>query len=475
MAKAKVARPEEITAERRPYTPYGACRDLMLCKDSEIIISGPAGTGKSCACMSKLYLCAVKPAYAGMRGLILRKTRESVSESALVTWEDHVVPAEHPILNGPNRHYRQSYSFPNGSEIVVAGMDKPSKIMSTEYDVIYVQESIELTEAEWEMLTTRLRHGVMPYQQIIGDTNPDRPTHWIKRRAEAGKLKLLEGRHEDNPTVTPEYLAKLDALTGPRKLRLRYGRWVQAEGVVYEGWDAAVHVVDRFEIPASWDRYWAIDFGFTAPFVWLAFALDPDGRLYCYREIYWTKRLVEDHARHIRELVSGEPRPKAIICDHDAEDRATLMRHLDMVTVPAWKAVGFGIQSVATRLRQAGDGKARLFFLRDSLVARDPALVEAKKPTSVLEEWDGYIWREDAGLRRGEEPLKQNDHGMDAVRYMCASIDQGTIYYGRHHGDVVLNSELDPYRYGSRETVRIAGIDFTFDDEMPDNKPWYEQ
>src|SRR5262249_27220491 len=105
----------------------------------------------------------------------------------------------------------------------------------------------------WEKVTTRLRNGVMPYQQLIADTNPDRPTHWLKQRCDAGRTLLLESRHEDNPVlwdmkakawtrIGTDYLAKLGALTGPRKLRLRDGRWVQAEGVVYEGWDPASYL-----------------------------------------------------------------------------------------------------------------------------------------------------------------------------------------------------------------------------------------
>ena len=51
---------------------------------------------------------------------------------------------------------------------MAGGLDKVSKIMSAEYDVIYVQEATELLEDEWEHLTTRLRRAAMPYQQIIG-------------------------------------------------------------------------------------------------------------------------------------------------------------------------------------------------------------------------------------------------------------------------------------------------------------------
>jgi hypothetical protein len=152
-------------------------------------------------------------------------------------------------------------------------------------------------------------------------------------------------------------------------------------------------------------------------------AADPDGRLYRYREIYRTRGLVEDHARRARELSRQEPRPRAVICDHDAEDRATLERHLGMPTVPARKDVSPGVQAVAARLRKAGDGRPRLFLMRDCLDSRDPELDAAKKPCRTEEEMDGYVWDLSANRRKGEEPLKQNDHGADALRYVVSHLD----------------------------------------------------
>src|SRR5690606_26830771 len=102
--------------------------------------------------------------------------------------------------------------------------------------------------------------------------------------------------------------------------------------------------------------------------------------------------LVEDHAKQILSLVTDErgqwtePRPQAVICDHDAEDRATLQRHLGMGTIAADKRVSVGIQAVQRRLRTEGDGRPRLMILRDALVERDPELAEARKPTCTAEE-----------------------------------------------------------------------------------------
>ncbi|MBV8071740.1 MAG: phage terminase large subunit [Acidobacteriaceae bacterium] len=423
----------DLHPDRRPFLMNPTVLKVLRDRNGELLLSGPAGTGKSRTCLEKLHACATK--YPGMRGLIVRKTRDSLTESGLVTFEQKVLPVGHPALSsGGQRRLRQAYHYPNGSTLVVGGLDKPSRTLSTEYDIVYVQEAIELTENEWELLTRPLRNGRMPYQQLIADTNPDTPTHWLKKRCDNGQTRLIDTRHEDNPTIwdaekqgwTPEgekYLQKLDNMTGPRKLRLRYGRWVQAEGVVYEEWDRAVHLIDRFDIPAAWSRYLSIDFGFTNAFVCQWWAKDEDDRLFRYREIYHAQRLVEDHAKLIRELSQDEPAPAAVICDHDAEGRATLEKYLGRSTVPAVKAIEAGVQHVAARLRKAGDGRGRLFLLRDSLVERDSGLVELKLPTCTEEEFDGYVWDLTNNRKKGEVPIDKNNHGMDGLRYMVAHLD----------------------------------------------------
>lgn len=438
------------------FAPRGAGAEVFRRREPEVLLAGPAGTGKTRAALEKLHLCASK--YRGIRALMVRKTHVSLTATALVTYREKVLhPLDGVTFYGGSAAEPAQFRYPNGSRLVVGGMDNTLKIMSAEYDIAYVNEATELTEDDWEKITTRLRNGVMPYQQIIADCNPDAPSHWLKRRCDTGKTVMLESRHEDNPALWDAarqtwteagaaYIAKLDALTGVRYLRLRRGIWAAAEGMVYDGWDRALHLIDLEDlpipqgrqvkrcpagIPLDWPRYWAVDFGYTNPFVWQAWAEDPDGRLYRYQEIYATRRLVEDLAGQIAAVTKGQPRPVAIICDHDAEGRATLERHLRMGTTAARKTVSPGIQAVAARLRKAGDGRPRLYLLRDALVERDPALAESKRPTCTEEEIEGYIWDTANGRKKGEEPVKKDDHGLDCMRYMVAHLDiVGGVQYG---------------------------------------------
>jgi len=416
------------TPPQRAYRPVGAALDLLYAKEGEVLLEGPAGTGKSRNGLEKLYILAQR--YPGMRGIIARKTRASLTDTTLVTWEDKVLPEGSPVAAGPQREQRHSYKFPNGSEIVVGGMDKPSKIMSSEYDVALLDEGTEFSEDDVESITTRLRNGVIPYQQLIVICNPGPPTHWLNQRANRGAMRRLLSRHEDNPRLfrngrwTPyglAYIAKLDALTGVRKKRLRRGIWAAADGMVYDDYDPAIHLIDRFEIPATWRRIRSIDFGYSHAFVCQWWAIDGDGRMYRYREIYRTGRLVRDHAAEIAVLSAGETY-EATISDHDAEDRATL-HDAGIWTTAAHKAVSTGIQAVQGRLAKAGDGRPRLFLLRDSLVARDEALAERYQPCCTEEEVEGYVWAKGAGGVTKEEPVKHADHGMDTTRYAVAYVD----------------------------------------------------
>jgi phage terminase large subunit len=393
--------------------------------------------------LEKLHLMSL--VNAGMRGLIVRKTRESLGSTALVTYREHV--AQEALASGLVSFYGGSaqeppqYRYSNGSKIMIGGMDKPTKIMSSEYDAAYVQEAIELTTTDWENITTRLRNGAVSFQQLLADCNPDMPSHWLHQRCVRGTTQMLDCRHEDNPvlysadgTLTErgkDYISKLDALTGVRYQRLRLGRWAAAEGQVYEAWNPAVHLIDPIRLPQEWTRWISIDFGYTAPFCAQWWAEDGDGRLYLYRELYATRGLVEDHARHMLELMkypSGqwrEPQPRAVICDHDAEDRATLERHLGLGTVAAKKSVSDGIQAVQSRLKVQPDGKPRLFIFRDALVKADPELEDAKKPTCSVDEITGYVWAVKPGASGDlkEAPVKENDHGMDTMRYAVAARD----------------------------------------------------
>jgi phage terminase large subunit len=434
---ATLTAPRYVMYENSPdgFVCYGAAAEFWEYRGHEAVLSGPYESGKTLAILHKLHALLSK--YPKARGLMLRKTYKSLVGSAVVTYEHKVLPKPPGDPLCPVTRFGgekpEFYDYPNGSRLLLGGMDNADKFLSAEFDFIYVNQAEELELDDWEKLTGRAtgRAGNTPYAQVMGDCNPSYPTHWIKQRA---SLTLMNSRHEDNPTLYDRdghitergkrTMAVLDALTGVRYKRGRLGLWVGAEGQVYEEWDDTVHLIDHFDPPADWLRFRAIDFGFTNAFVCSWYAVDGDGRMFRYRELYQTQRLVEDLAGEIKRLSEGE-RISYTVADHDAEDRATLAKH-GIPTIPANKAVKTGIEAVQKRLRKAGDGKPRLFLMRDASVVTDSALVDRRKPTSTEQEIPGYIWEpQREGRAAKEEPVKVDDHGVDQLRYAVMSQDGG--------------------------------------------------
>ena len=196
-AKLRIERVDRAEAGDGVYEPWGAARELFGYRGREVLVAGPAGTGKSRACLEKVNLaCMQKP----VRCAMVRKTRKSLTQSAMETFEEKVLTAQNRKLV-PFHTGDQEYRYPNGARVIVGGLDDAEKIGSTEFDLVYVQEATELEEEDWGMLLRGLRNGVASYQQILADCNPTYPSHWLKVRCDKGETKLLESRHEDNPTL----------------------------------------------------------------------------------------------------------------------------------------------------------------------------------------------------------------------------------------------------------------------------------
>lgn len=421
------------------YQPFGGAFRLWNCKNHEVIIIGPSETGKTRGALEKLD--ALAWTFPGAQLAMVRKQYSDMPGSCIQTFEKKVL-GSNLSDNGPVTKYGserpQFYDYPTGSRIWVGGLDKPGKTLSSERDFIYINQAEELDLEDWEILTTRAtgRAGNSPYTQVFGDANPSVCSHWMYERQREGKLTLIPSKHEDNPTLfNPDNgeiteqgkitLSILDNLSGVRYLRLRLGQCANVEGMIYEEWDSSVHLIDSFPIPDSWERIRVIDFGTIHPFVCGWWAFDEDNRMYLYRQIYMTGRTVTTHADDILRLSKGE-NIKTTICDHDAGDRLTLQQK-GIPNIPAKKDVLTGIDKVKSRLKKQIDGKPRLFILKDSLVELDKNLKIAKKPYQTEMEVDTYTWANSTK----EQPIKEDDHGMDMVRYAVMYKDSGSKGWAR--------------------------------------------
>lgn len=422
------------------YKPRGAAAELFFCREPEVLLDGPAGTGKSRVAFE--YIVANLIEYPGSRAAVVRKTRVSLTESGLVTLEGKVLADGYdaevltvPLAHGPGRGNRHSYEFRAGddglgvSELIVAGMDNPTRLFSTEFDMIYVQECTELVLNEWESLHRALRNGVMPYQQLIGDCNPDAPTHWLNQRCIAGKTRRLLSRHGDNPTLTAEYLERLSSLTGVRRQRLFLGLWTAAEGQIWENWDPALHVLPTLPRLPNGDPVttWyvgAIDWGFRKPGVHQVWGVDPDRRMYLVEEVYRTGWTIDEWEKQVRRL-NEKWKVRVWLADPSQPGYIEQYHRAGIHVREANNERRPGFDCVRDRLVVQGDGRPRMFVCADARAEWDQALREAAKPMGLTDEIPEYVWRKakDGQVEKEDSDQHCEDHACDAARYAAMFLD----------------------------------------------------
>ena len=209
------------------------------------------------------------------------------------------------------------------------------------------------------------------------------------------------------------------------------GHFASFMGAVYKTFNKATHVIPRFNIPSSWERYRGIDFGFNNPFVNLWVARNHDNQWHVYDEHYRAQATLATHASRIKAIGGGDTY-NATYADHDAQDRAELWEY-GIQTTPAKKAVRNGIEAVQRALKVQANGKPRL-YIHDHCV-------------NTIREMAAYHYPEGTDLRDpNDEPAKKDDHTVDALRYV--------IYSTELDGSMILFSD-------KREPLKVS------DDAIP--------
>jgi hypothetical protein len=474
------------TVEDRFAPNSGAQEEFFTATERQLLYSGSFGAGKSRAGCEKGYY--LNQRYPGNRGLIVRKSlvdvRASTIEQSLL---EDVIPESHIIDHNKGdciiKHHT-GRTDPSGEEIVgeihyygVTGGEKtssddlPRKIGSTEYGWIFVDEGTELTQGEWNQLVGRLRYNEheqngyvypIPIQQIFTATNPDSPNHWMHDyfglggTAPPNRAYWTANLWDNADNLPQEYIEDLESsLSGMYYERYVEGQWVGAEGMVYDEFDPELHLIhpdklnEHFALPvdvpdeeqwtvhgrqeysndevsyyvsppADWRIYRTIDFGYRNPFVCQFWARSPDDELILFREIYDVEKTTSKYAPRIESLTPRASPLEMTTADHDAENHETL-RQKGISTVNADKSVEAGIQSVKERFMRDDRGRPRLFFMQGARAHEAPTrLVLDDDPLKTVEEIYDYEWDEDE-----EEPVKENDHGMDAMRYLIHTLDSG--------------------------------------------------
>lgn len=422
-----------------PYTFYGANAAMLDLRTREAVLAGPSETGKTLAALTRLHRIAVQ--YPGAQLAILRKTYQSMPGSVLKTFEEKVLGRALNIVHKFGGEKPEFYDYPNRTRIWVGGLDNPNRALSSERDAVYVNQAEELSDGDWETLLTRTtgRAGHMPYAMLFGDANPGAPNHWILSRERAGHLLRLNSRHEDNPSLYDpasgrltaqgiETMRRLDSLTGYRKQRLRYGLWVQAEGIIYDQWRDPGSVQDTADFePGAGELFWAVDDGYSAGSRADQRGLDDSGEY-----------VADAHPRVI--LWIQERRDGQLVVFAESYKCLTLSNvHIDEQLqagyANGWLAAG-DVPSAAVH----GPGTAEI---RGRLHAAGIAAKQAKCSVEEgIKELNGGLAADANGWRRvlvnprcrhlrhemvscayddNGKPAKQFDHGPDALRYIAWS------------------------------------------------------
>ena len=472
------------------YEPRGAAAELFrpdryLMQFDEVLMDGAAGTGKTLAVLTWLYSVALE--WPGANMLIARKTRESLTPSCLRTFEEQILSIDDPdAMSGRDRNQRDHYKLSNGTRITICGVTDVERIKSAEYDVIYVNEVTELQQRDYSYLTTRLRkstkgENTCPYKIIISDCNPSYPSHFINRRFDpedknyhkipSRRLRLLS-KHEDNPMLWDSvnrcwtddehgggasYIRKLDSLPGADKARMRYGKWVGEEGLVYGEFSPDFHVIPRSDLPPMLYYVGAVDWGITNAGVIQIWGVDAEERGYMVHEVHAYNRGIDWWAEKAVKLYN-KFRPRQFLCDPARRDMRELFNNrigsrygqpVSRICIPANNEHDAGIAQVKSALtrehhlrdcprsceQKEPHGKARLYLVEDALEASgdshamgdDGGLIERSGNTA--EEFLCLTWKK---TKDGQEVKEEWDNaiphdGLDCVRYFAMFNERKSI------------------------------------------------
>lgn len=291
---------------------------------------------------------------------------------------------------------------------------------------------------EWSLMPESFHQQLMARHsvdgaQLFGNTNPDNPLHWLKKEIDASKAggrldgdwKVWKFFLEDNPTLSEATRDRYRRMyTGLWYRRMILGEWCLAEGAIYESWDPDKHIVKKLPTIVRWISL-GVDYGTTNPFVGLVLGVGADGNLYLTREWRWDSKLRQrqltdaDYSLRLlnwaREGEGGIP--EWVCVDPSAASFRRQLQVDGLISHPADNNVLDGIRMVASLLAQG------VLYVHESC-------------EGWIEEVVGYTWDPDKALEGLDEPLKVNDHSMDAGRYAIKTPE--IIWRGMLRQDVEL-------------------------------------
>jgi len=287
----------------------------------DIGCGGARGPGKSHAVFAQILLDDCQR-IDNLKGLFLRQTGTAAKES----FEDLILKVLAGRVKYKYRGMPGSITFENGSKVLLGGFKDERDIdnyIGIEYDVMAVEELNQLTESKVEKLKGSLRTSKENWRpRIYTSFNPGGIGHlYVKTRyvdphnqQAEDKTRFVPSTYRQNPYLNEEYIDYLKGLKGALGKAWREGSFDMFEGQYFAEWNFDQHTIAPFAIPDNWKRYRAYDHGRDAPACCKWYAVDYDGRVWVYREMYEAGLNVDALAAKIKEL-SGDEKYQFSVAD----------------------------------------------------------------------------------------------------------------------------------------------------------------
>ncbi len=236
--------------------------------------------------------------------------------------------------------------------------------------------------------------------------NPESPEHWFYRewilKADERNALYLHFSLEDNPSLSKRIIDRYKSYySGAFYERYIEGRWVLAEGLVYEM--SEDYITD--EIPKSGEYYISCDYGTMNPCsmgLWcISGGVATRTDEYYYDGRAEKKQLTDEDYYLALEALAGDLPVRAVIVDPSASSFITLIRKRGRFRVKkADNDVMNGIRLTAGFMKS---GKLKIH----------------RSCKNALKEFSLYRWDDKAGA---DKVVKEHDHAMDEIRYFSSTI-----------------------------------------------------
>lgn len=319
--------PEIFEEKKVGWSPFpGPQTHFLEADEFEVLFSGGRAPGKSDALMmDALRYCG----HSSFRGLVIRKAMNDLRD--LIRRAKELYPQAYPGTKW--KEQEKLFVFPSGAVMEFGYCDHEDDVaryQGQEYTWLGIDELTQIPNEEtYEKLVASVRKGGVGLKNYIRcTTNPNGPgKNWVKKRfvdkgpanttitlstdvINIGTIKTtrkwIHGTVFDNPKYVkenPQYIAMLQNIDNEvlRKQWLE-GDWDSADGLAFDEFSRREHVIQPFDVPSSWYKFRACDWGYKTKACCLWFAIDFDGRIYVYRELVTTGVLAKDFGNKIRQI-----------------------------------------------------------------------------------------------------------------------------------------------------------------------------